>query len=113
MTEYDLQTSALKQNVKVPAEAVNSPQDFSVNHLGQMLFVPAVSLPLDDDDLVSARKIWFWDGRHPITLDRDLNRVTGTIGSNVAITESVSSPHLSSDSGHLYWVRESGASPAT
>lgn len=103
MTEYDVQTFAPKQHVKPPAEAVTSPQGLSVNHEGQMLFVPALSLPLDEDDLASQRKIWFWDGQHTMTLDRELKRESGTTGSNLAITESLPSLYLSSDGGQLYW----------
>ena len=44
MVEYDPATFAEKQTVKIPAEAVASPQSFSVNHLGQMLFAAPVIL---------------------------------------------------------------------
>jgi len=45
MVEYDPATFAVKQTVKVPAEAVENPLGLSVNHQGQILFVPIVSLP--------------------------------------------------------------------
>jgi hypothetical protein len=101
--EYDSATFAEKQTVKVPAEALESPQNFSINHLGQMLFSAPVSLPLAEDELAVQRKVWFWDGRAATTLSRDVARSTSTTGSNLAITESAPVPYLSSDGAHLYW----------
>jgi len=100
--EYDPATFAEKQIVKVPAEAVASPRNFSVNHLGQMLFSPPVSLPLPGD-LAAERKVWFWDGHTAVSLPRDVARTTSTTGSNLAITESTPVPYLSADGAHLYW----------
>ena len=101
--EYDPATFAEKQTVKLPAEAVGSPQGFSVNHLGQMLFAAPLSLPLAEDDFAGERKVWFWDGRTATTLTREITRSTSTTGSNLAIAESVSVPYLSADGTHLYW----------
>ena len=44
MVEYDPATFAVKQTVKVLAEAVENPLGLSVNHQGQILFVPIVNL---------------------------------------------------------------------
>jgi hypothetical protein len=101
--EYDSATFAAKPMVKVPAEAVSSPQTFSVNHLGQMLFASSVSLPLAEGDLAAERKVWFWDGHAATTLTREVTRTTATTGSNLAITESAPVPYLSVDGTHLYW----------
>jgi hypothetical protein len=101
--EYDSATFAEKQTVKVPAEAVQSPQNFSVSHLGQMLFAAPVSLPLAEGDLAAERKVWFWDGRAANTLSRDVARTTSTAGSNLVITESAPVPYLSADGTHLHW----------
>jgi len=38
MVEYDPATFAVKQTVKIPADAAQSPANVSVNRLGQMLF---------------------------------------------------------------------------
>jgi hypothetical protein len=103
MAEYDPATFAPKQTVKVPPEAASSPQSFSVNHLGQMLFAVPVSLPLTESDLAAEQKVWFWDGRTATTLARDVARTTATAGSNLAITESAPVPYLSQDGNHLYW----------
>jgi len=103
MVEYDSATFASKQTVKVPPEAVTSPQNLSVNHLGQMLFASPVSLPLAEGDLTAERKVWFWDGHKANTLARDVSRSTATTGSNLAITESAPMPLISSDGAHLYW----------
>ncbi len=101
--EYDSATFGEKQTVKVPAEAVASPQNFSVNHLGQMLFAESVSLPLAEDDFTAERKVWFWDGHTATTLVRDVARTTSTTGSNLSIAESAAVPYLSADGAHLYW----------
>lgn len=103
MAEYDPASFAAKQSVKVPAEAVASPQTLSANRLGQMLFAPPLSLPLPEGDLANERKVWFWDGRAASTLARDAASSTATTGSNLAITESAPQPYLSVDGTHLYW----------
>lgn len=101
--EYDPATFSEKQTVKVPAEALASPQNFSINHLGQVLFATPVSLPLAEDELAVQRKVWFWDGHTATTLSREVAHTTSTAGSNLAITESAPVPYLSSDGMHLYW----------
>jgi hypothetical protein len=103
VAEYDPATFAAKQTVKVPPEAVASPQSFSANRLGQMLFATPLSLPLPEGDLANERKVWFWDGHAAATLARDIARSTATTGSNLAITESAPQPYLSADGTHLYW----------
>jgi len=101
--EYDPATFAQKQTVKIPAQAVASPQGFSVNRLGQMLFVAPVSLPLAEGDLAGARQVWFWDGHNASTLPRGEERSAAGTGSNVAINESAPAPYLAADGKHLYW----------
>jgi hypothetical protein len=103
ITEYDPTTFVAKQTAKLPPDAVETPQGLSINHLGQMLFVAPVSLPLDESDLAGNRKFWFWEGNTATTLPRDLTRTTGTTGSNLAIDESVAAPYLSADGSRLYW----------
>jgi hypothetical protein len=103
MAEYDSATLAFKQAVKVPAEAVKSPESLSVNHSGQMLFAPAVSLPLSESDLAGSKTVWVWDGHTVTTLTRDVARTTSTAGSNLVITESAATPFLSADGAHLFW----------
>ena len=101
--EYDAATFAEKQVVKVPPEALASPQNLSINHLGQMLFAAPVALPLAEEDLAAGRKVWLWDSRTATTLSRDIARSTSTTGSNLAITESAPVPFLSEDGTRLYW----------
>ena len=101
--EYDPATFAVKVVVKIPAEALASPQNFQINALGQMLFAPAVALPLTEGDFAAAKKIWFWNGHTAATLTRDISRTTATVGSNLAITESAPVPFLSADGTHLFW----------
>jgi len=103
MVEYDPATFEVKSRVKVPAEAGEVPQNISVNHLGQMLFVPAVSLPLAETDVESHHKIWFWNGRAAATIDLGVKREVGATGSNQSVAESAPIAHLSADGAHLFW----------
>jgi len=101
--EYDPATFAEKHTVKIPASALVSPQSFSINSLGQMLFVPPATIPLAESDLADEKRAWFWDGHTATMLGGDVTRSTSTVGSNLAIAESASTPFLSSEGTHLYW----------
>jgi len=103
MVEYDPTTFAVKQTVKVPAAAVQSPATISVNRLGQILFAPAVSLPLSDEDATSAHKLWIWDGHNPTTIEQGVKRDVNSTGSNQAVTELAPVAYLSVDGAHLFW----------
>ena len=103
MVEYDPGRFAVKQTVKLPAGALQSPQNVLVNHLGQILFAPTVSLPLSDDDTASSQKVWFWNGRVVTMIDRGVKREVSATGSNQAVTETAPSAYLSADGGHLFW----------
>ena len=103
MAEYDPATFTQKQTIKVPAEAVQSPQSLAVNHLGQILYAPPLSLPLAEADLPSAHKVWLWDGRTAATIDEGVKREVATTGSNQAVTESAPAAYLSADGTHLFW----------
>jgi len=103
MVEYDPATFAAKQTVKVPAEAVQSPQNISVNHLGQILFAPAASLPLGEGDVESVHKFWFWNGTTATTIDPGVKREVSSTGSNQAVTESAPAAYLAADGAHLFW----------
>ena len=101
--EYDASTFAEKLVVKIPPEALASPKDLQIDALGQMLFAPAVALPLREGDFAGAKNVWFWNGHTATTLTRDISRTTATVGSNLAITESAPAPFLSADGAHLFW----------
>ncbi len=103
MAEYDPATFTAKQTVKVPAEAVQSPEDVSVNSLGQILFETPATLPLSEEDGAAAHKIWFWNGHAATTIDQGLRREAISAGSNHAVTESAPMAYLSADGTHLYW----------
>jgi len=103
MVEYDPATFAVKQTVKVPADALQAPQSLQVNHQGQMLFAVPVSLPLADTDMETAHKIWFWNGQSATSLDAGVKRETGKTGSNQAVTESAPSAFLFADGTSLLW----------
>jgi hypothetical protein len=87
MVEYDPATFAAKQTVKVPGEAVSSPQSLAVNHAGQILFAPTVTLPVSEEDAHAAHKVWLWNGHAATTIDLGVKRELSTAGSNQAITE--------------------------
>jgi hypothetical protein len=103
MAEYDPVTFAVKQTVKLPSEAAQSPANVSVNRLGQILFAPLVSLPLAEEDAGSAHKVWFWNGRTAAAIDEGVKRETSTTGSNQAVTETAPVAYLSADGVHLFW----------
>jgi hypothetical protein len=103
MVEYDPATFAAKQTVKVPAEALQSPQSIQVNRMGQILFAPVLSLPLADSDLKAPNKVWLWDGHEATTFDLGVKHEVGKTGSNQLISESAPVVFLSSDGAHLYW----------
>jgi hypothetical protein len=103
MAEYDPATFAAKGKVKVPAEAVKSPRNLAVNHLGQILFAPTVSLPLADSDVELPRKAWLWNGHDGVSIDLGVKRDTTVTGSNHAITETAPSVFLSAEGSHLFW----------
>jgi hypothetical protein len=103
MKEYDPATFAAKQTVKVPAEAAQSPQNISVSHLGEILFVPSVSLPLSEEDVTSAKTAWFWNGHAATMIDQGVKRESAATGSNQAVTETAPAAYLSADGGRLFW----------
>jgi len=107
MVEYDAATFAVKQTVKIPAEAMKSPESIRVNRAGQILFAIPVPLPLAEEDVASAHKVWFWNGHSGTTIDQGVKREVSTTGSNQAITETAPVPFLSADGGHLFWFANS------
>ena len=104
MVEYDPGTFALKQKVKVPAEAMKSPAQLSVNRLGQMLFAPALALPLSQSEISNPHKVWIWNGQAALSTDQAVEHKSEERGSNQAVTESVPVPFLSADGNHLFWL---------
>jgi hypothetical protein len=103
LVEYDPATFAAKQTVKVPAEALQSPGNISINRLGQILYATAVSLPLSDEDAASPQKAWLWNGHGAATIDQGVRREVNATGSNQAVTEAAPLAYLSADGGHLFW----------
>ncbi len=102
MVEYDPSTFAAKQTIKVPAEALKSPANLSVNRSGQVLFFTPVSLPLSEEE-ATPHKVWLWNGRGSSTIDLGVNRKVEETGSNQAVTELAPAVFLSADGKHLYW----------
>jgi hypothetical protein len=103
MVEYDPTTFAVKQKVMVPTEAVRSSTNLSVNHVGQILFAPAVTLPLSDGDIANPHKVWIWNGHAVLSIDQGVEHKSENRGSNQVVTELVPVPYLSADGTHLLW----------
>ena len=103
MVEYDPATFARRQAVKLPPEAAQAAQSISVNAVGQILFVPAVSLPLADSDLNTPHKVWLWNGQSAASLDLGVKHESGSAGSNQSVTETAPTVTLSADGKHLFW----------
>jgi hypothetical protein len=103
MVEYDAKSFAPKQTVKVPAEALETPSSLQVSRLGQMLFAPAVSLPLSEEDAKAPHKVWIWNGHAPATIDEGLKRKVEDRGSNKEIAELAPAVFLAGDGIHLFW----------
>jgi hypothetical protein len=104
LVEYDPTTFALKQKIKVPPEAVKLPAGLAVTHQGQIVFAPAVSLPLAESDIAKPHKAWIWTGQAASSLDQGVEHKSEDRGSNQAVTESAPIPYLSADGTHLFWL---------
>ena len=103
MVEYDPGTFAAKQPVKLPAEAGRAPASVDVNHVGQILFAPTVSLPLSEGDVAGPHKVWIWNGQAAASVDLGIARKEEPTGSNQAVTDLVPAAYLAADGAHLYW----------
>ena len=103
MVEYDPATFAVKQTVKVPAEAMQSPGNISVSRFGEMLFAVPVTLPLSKEDAEAAHSVWLWNGHTATTIDLGVKREVVGAGSNEAVTETAPAAYLSADGAHLFW----------
>ena len=103
MVEYDVTTFAVKQRVKLPAEALKAPTNISVNRPGQILFSAAVSLPLSDSEIAAPHKVWIWNGHAALSLDQAVAHQAEDRGSNQAVTETAPLTYLSADGSHLFW----------
>jgi hypothetical protein len=99
--EYDCATFSEKATVKVPAEALVSLNNFSANHLGQMLFVTPATV--EEGSPVVDGKAWVWDGHASNTIAVGVKTSTSKTGSNLATTETDLAPSLSADGKHLFW----------
>jgi hypothetical protein len=71
MTEHNPSTWAVKNTIKVPAEAVSNPEGLAVNRMGQILFfmVPQIESPYGGPGSGLPR-IWLWNDSKGAFLDR-------------------------------------------
>jgi hypothetical protein len=103
MVEYDVTTFAVKQRVKVPPEALKAAASLSVNRAGQILFAQSVTLPLSEEEIAAASKIWIWNGHAATSLDQSVQHKVEDRGSNHVVMESAPVPYLAADGAHLCW----------
>src|SRR6201997_596075 len=92
--EYDPSTFSAKQQVKLPQEAAKSPASIFINSQGQILFAPTISLPLSDADTANPHRLWFWNGRGPVSIDQTIEHKEEERGSNQVVTELIPVPYL-------------------
>lgn len=107
MVGYDSATFAVKETVKLPAEAGAAAPNVAVNREGQILFATPISLPVAEEDAAAAHKAWVWNGKTPTMIDLGVKREVGATGSNQAVTELAPAVFLSRDGSHLYWFANS------
>jgi hypothetical protein len=103
MVEYDPATFAVKGTVRLPADAAASPQNIALNRVGQILVAAAASLPVAEEDVAAAHKVWVWNGKTSTAIDLGVKREVGTAGSNQAVTETAPAVFLAADGEHLFW----------
>jgi hypothetical protein len=103
MVEYDLTTFAVKARVKVPAHALKSPENLSVNQPGEILLVPSTTPAVTEEDAAAPHTVWLWNGQAASTLDAGTEHKSEQRGSNQVVTESAPVATLSADGAHLYW----------
>jgi hypothetical protein len=103
MVEYDPITFAVKARVKVPPQALKSPENLSVNQPGQILLVPSTNPAVTEEDAAAPHTIWLWHGQAASTLDPGAEHKSEQRGSNQVVTDSAPVAALSADGTHLYW----------
>jgi hypothetical protein len=103
MVEYDPTTFAVKARVKVPPQALRSPENISVNQPGQILLVPSTTPAVTEEDAAAPHTVWLWNGQAASTLDPGTEHKSEQRGSNQVVTESAPVAALSADGTHLYW----------
>jgi hypothetical protein len=103
MVEYDPTTFAVKARVKVPPQALKSPENLSVNQPGQILLVPSTTPAVTEEDAAAPHTVWLWNAQAASTLDPGTEHKSEQRGSNQVVTESAPVAALSADGTHLYW----------
>jgi hypothetical protein len=104
IVEYDAVSFAPKGRIRVPSAAIQNPERLSINGRGQMLFVPGTTGDEDDFRPGSApNRVWFWNGRTSVQLDRGATRKRSRAGENLSVEETLPACLLSADGLHLFW----------
>src|SRR3954452_14004453 len=68
MVEYDPTTFAMKARVKVPPQALRSPENISVDQPGQLMTAPSTPPDVTKEDAAAPHPIWLWNGQAASTL---------------------------------------------
>ncbi len=105
IVELEPSTWAARDTRQIPAGAVKDPRNFCINGKGQMLFRSAPQGEEGSPDRPGASdKVWFWNGRSAVFLDRSAAEPTVLPGGNHGpAVERTPVAALSADGRRLYW----------
>ncbi len=103
MVEYDPSTWTAINKIKVPPEFLLDPENLQVNRSGQMLFYSDPRIQFGDPDRhFPSGKLWLWNGRSALILDRFPGDGGPPPTQKNATVEHDRRWALSRDGGHLY-----------
>jgi hypothetical protein len=104
MVEYDPSTWAIKNAIKVPAEAFNNPEALAVNKHGQILFFPVRKEEyIDAAEPSDKARVWLWNGLKGEYLDRITYPESLAYSGRASALLSQRRCTLSADGQSLYW----------
>lgn len=92
IVEYDPGTFAIKETHKITPHVLTNPDSFAVSSKGQMLFSP------------EGDKLWFWDGRTAVFLDRGRKHSAVPDDGNRSVFDASPLCFLSASGQQLYWL---------
>lgn len=95
LTEFNPATFAPIQTVKIPVEALKNRLSLAINSRGEVLANPEPGQAAD--------KVWFWDGRSAIWINRGAPHTTVQGSVTASDTEHVPQCFLSTDGRQTYW----------
>jgi hypothetical protein len=104
IVEYNPRTFDAGRSLQVPPEAVQSPSGFSINRIGQMLFVPGLlGNEVEESRRPAADRIWRWDRETASWLNRGIDSRKTKASGKFLLVETIPQCFLSADGRHLFW----------